>query len=123
MIHLFVILTIWLTLLLFEKLKFHEDVNGFSTTIRELHSILKEDNDHRKQPEKLLNLSFRQFKLSLLLFFKLILVNLPAALFLFLLFSYARTRFEDLLNLFFLLDSIIALAVFYFFRKYVISKV
>jgi hypothetical protein len=90
--------------------------------LRQFQHIVKEDDDSQ-QVRKLLNISLRQFKLTLFLFLKLLLANLPVALLLLVVFNFTTIKIHNLLNLYLLLDCIVAVLLYYLFIKYVRLKV
>ncbi len=122
MIHALIILSVWLSFWLFEKLKFKIIFNDFLILLRQFQHIVKEDDDSQ-QVRKLLNISLRQFKLTLFLFLKLLLANLPVVLLLLVVFNFTTIKIHNLLNLYLLLDCIVAVLLYYLFIKYVRLKV
>jgi hypothetical protein len=122
LIHALIILSVWLSFWLFEKLKFKIIFNDFLILLRQFQHIVKEDDDSQ-QVRKLLNISLRQFKLTLFLFLKLLLANLPVVLLLLVVFNFTTIKIHNLLNLYLLLDCIVAVLLYYLFIKYVRLKV
>jgi hypothetical protein len=70
-----------------------------------------------------MQIALSQFKLAIILFIKLVLVNLPVGLIILLLLYFEYTTIAKLVNLYLVLDCFIAILLFYIFKKYVRLKI
>ena len=121
MIHVFDIIAIFLSFFLFEYIEFKKSANDFMLLIRKFQITLYEKYDDRIQSKKLIALSIAQFKILIILFLKLLIINLPIIIII-LVFSYfTNTWFPDFLQWSMVFDCFMAMVLFYFFKKYVQS--
>ncbi len=123
MIHVFIILTTWLTILLFERLKFMSLFNQFLEIFIQAQKILHQPTEDKVVSQKLLLISLSQFRITFFLLLKLFLANIPFALFFLAFCALTNITMSDLINVYLLLECLIAATTLYFLRKYVKLKV